>query len=110
MANFPGPQNALPGVYTQVETLSSGVSVPGGIRLAALIGEGKRGDVLVSTANGAGRDGLNPAGTSTNGQDGRHFRLSNAPIISNRTTLFKNGIPLVGLEDKIDDSTFSSKY
>jgi hypothetical protein len=110
MPSFPGSSNALPGVYTQVTTLSRGVSVPGGIRLAALMGEGSRVEVLISSANGNGNDGLNSTGTSTTGRDGRHFRLSNAPVITNRTVLFKNGIPLVGLEDDVDDTTFDSRY
>lgn len=110
MPNFPGSDNALPGVFTQVTTLSRGVSVPGGVRLAALMGEGSRVETLVASANGGGRDGLNSTGTSVNGQDGRHFRLSNAPVISNRTTLYKNGVPLTGLEDDVDDTSFDSRY
>jgi hypothetical protein len=110
MANFPGSQNAIPGVFTQVDTLSRGVSIPNGIRLGALIGEGARIETLISGANGHGNDGVNSTYTSTNGRDGRHFQLSNAPLISNRTTLYKNGIPLVGLEDTIDFSSFDSRY
>lgn len=113
-ANFPGSTNAVPDVYSLVETLPSGVSVPGGLRLAALIGEGARQETLIASAVGGGNDGLDPTCTTTTGSDGRHFRLSTAPIQSNRLTLFKNGIPLVGLESDnfvlTGAPTFSSRY
>lgn len=110
MANIPGANNVLPGVFTDVITQSRGVAIPGGARLVAMIGEGSTDDVLVSQAVGGGRDGLNPTYTSSSGSDGRHFQLRNFPLISNRTTLFKNGIPLVGLESVIDGSPFSNKF
>jgi hypothetical protein len=110
MANIPGATNVLPGVFTDVITQSRGVSIPGGSRIAALIGEGSTDETLVAQANGRGNDGLDPTYSSTTGADGRHFQTSNFPLISNRTTLFKNGIPLVGLESLIDSSPFSFKY
>lgn len=100
----------LPGVETEIVTQSRGVSLPGGSRIAAMIGEGSTDETLVSQANGAGNDGLNSSYSSTAGADGRHFRLTNVPIISNRTTIFKNGIPLVGFESLIDANPFNSKY
>jgi hypothetical protein len=110
MANIPGATNVLPGVFTDVITQSRGVSVPGGSRIAAMIGEGSTDETLVSQAVGGGQDGLNPSYTGTTGRDGRHFQLQNFPLISNRTTLFKNGIPLVGLESLIDSNPFSNKF
>lgn len=110
MANIPGATNVIPGVFTDVITQSRGVSIPGGSRIAALIGEGSTDETLIAQANGGGNDGLNPSYTSTTGSDGRHFQTLNFPVISNRTTLFKNGIPLVGLESLIDSNPFSSKY
>lgn len=110
MPNIPGATNILPGVVTDVITQSRGVSIPGGSRIAAMIGEGSTDETIVSQANGSGGDGLNSSYTSTSGSDGRHFKLTNFPLISNRTTLFKNGIPLVGLESLIDDTAFNSKY
>lgn len=110
MPSIPGASQPLPGVFTQITTLSSGVSVPSNVRLCALLGEGSRVETLVSSARGGGKDGLNPTYSGTTGQDGRHFQLSFVPIISNRTTLFKNGIPLVGLEEDIDSSAFSSQF
>ena len=110
MANIPGANNVLPGVFTNVITQSRGVAIPGGARLAAMLGEGSTDDVIVAQAVGGGSDGLNPSYTSTSGADGRHFQLTNFPLISNRTTLFKNGIPLVGLESVIDSNPFSFSY
>ena len=109
-ANLPGGGEILPSVVTNISTQSSGVSVPGGIRVAAIIGLGSRSETLVSQAIGSRNDGLNSSYTSATGSDGRHFLLKNFPIISNRTTLFKNGIPLVGLEAIIDSNTFSAIY
>lgn len=110
MANIPGATNVLPGVFTDVVTQSRGVSIPGGSRIAVIMGEGAADETLVSQALGGGKDGLNPTFTSTTGADGRHFQLSNYPVVSNRTQLFKNGIPLVGLESLIDTNPFSNKY
>jgi hypothetical protein len=110
MANFPGGDTALPGTYVDTATLSKGASVPGGVRTAMIMGEGQRVETLVSSANGGGRDGLNPTFNSVKGQDGRHFRLANAPLISNRTTLYKNGTPLDGIEGVNNGSDIPSKY
>lgn len=97
-ANIPGASNVNPGVYSETETLAGGTSVPGGLRIAALVGEGSRYERIISSARGSGNDGLNSTFTSTTGSDGRHFRLSVYPIISNRTRLFRNGVELTGLE------------
>lgn len=110
MPSIPGATFPVPNVYSTVTTLSSGVSVPSGVRLACILGEGSRIETIISSATGHGLDGLNPAYSSANGQDGRHFQLTNAPAISNRTTLFKNGIPLVGSESAINSNPFSSKF
>lgn len=98
MANFPGGSGATPMAVAETVTNTKGASVPGGQRLAAIIGEGARTERLVSSAVGSGNDGLNETFTSTTGSDGRHFQLTYAPIISNRTVLKKNGIPLSGIE------------
>lgn len=110
MANIPGATNVLPGVFTDVITQSRGVSIPGGSRIAAMIGEGSTDETLVSQATGGGQDGLNATYTGSTGRDGRHFRLSNAPVISNRTSLFKNGRKLVGTEELIDSNPFSNNF
>jgi hypothetical protein len=114
-ANFPGAGNAVPGVYSEVNTLVSGVSVPAGVRLAVIIGEGAREERLIANAVGGGNDGFDPTYSSTTGSDGRHFllgsgQLSVAPVVENRTRLFKNGIELTVLEGVITGSAFSSRY
>lgn len=111
MPNLPSGSSILPSVTTLVETSSAGVSVPNGTRTAAIIGNGSRQETIVASAVGNGNDGLNPAYTSTTGRDSRHFVLKNAPIISNRTQLFRNGVPLVGLEDSLPDADpFDNRY
>jgi len=110
MANIKGASGAAPGAYTDVETLTTGVSIPGGTRLAVIMGEGTRSEVLVSGALGGGLDGLNAGYTSASGADGRHFLLGITSLIANRTTVYRNGIPLVGLEEAIDSNTFDNAY
>lgn len=111
MPNFPGSTGARPGVYDEVVTISAGTSVPGGQRLAVLVGEGSRVERLIVSAVGSGHDGLNSSYSSANGSDGRHFALRVFPIISNRTILFRNGVPLVGHEESIiAETSFSSLY
>lgn len=109
MPSFPSSDNALPGVYTLTETVSSGLSIPSGTRLGVLLGEGLRPETIVASANGGGNDGFDPDFLGPNGADGRHFLLNNAPIIENRTTLYKNGITLAGTEGTLTGS-FSSQY
>lgn len=114
MANIEGGSgNELPGSYVIVQTRSRGVSVPGGVRTAALIGEGSRFERIVNSAVGGGNDGFNEDySSSLSGADGRHFALSTVPVVSNRTTIYRNGIPLVGLEQEFneDSGTFSDIY
>lgn len=111
MADIPGATNALPGPFTLVQTQSASVALPGGSLVTAMIGQGLKNETIVAQAQGGGVDGLNSTYTSTSGADGRHFLLSQSPIISNRTTLFKNGIPLVGMESVITPtSTFSDQF
>ena len=93
MPNFEGSDKAVPQVAVLVETRSRGASVPGGVRTAALMGEGLRSERIISSAVGNGNDGLNAAYSNTNGRDGRHFALSNAPLVTNRSTVFKKRPP-----------------
>ncbi len=109
--NIPGSGGSvLPGVFTDVVTQSRGASIPGGIRIAAIIGEGSKSEVVVASAQGGGSDGFNSTYTSTSGSDGRHFILSSFPIISNRTSLFRNGLPLTGLEETPGETAFDNRY
>src|ERR1700721_1934982 len=109
MADIPGGQGLLPSVVTNITTISSGVSVPIGLRVASIIGTGLRQEIIVASANGDGNDGFNPTYTSTVASDGRHFLLNFSPVVSNRTQLFRNGIPLVGQEAQIS-ATFPQIY
>jgi hypothetical protein len=115
MPNIPGAASVVPGVYSETQTIQTGVAVPIGTRLGLIIGEGLREEILVNSANGSGNDGFNPQYTSTSGSDGRHFLLGRgqvvvAPVIINRTRLFKNGVELVVSEDVIDDMAFDSRF
>lgn len=110
MANIPGLTTALPSVISDVTTNTRGASVPGGLRVAAIIGEGSTNETLISTAVGGGVDGLDSTYSSTTGADGRHFKLSNAPLISKRTSIYKNGVRLTGIEATIDSNSFSTRY
>lgn len=111
MANIPGATNALPGPFTLVQTTSAAVAIPGGSRVTAMIGQGQTNETIIAQAQGGGTDGLDPTYTTTAGADGRHFLLSQSPIVPNRTTLFKNGIPLVGMESTITSTTtFSDQF
>lgn len=111
-ANIPGGSGLLPGAYDIIQTASgSGTAGPPSTLIPAIIGLGSRSEIIVAHALGSGQDGLNPTYTSSSGQDGRHFQLSQFPIISNRTTLFLNGIPLTGTEGTITTTTtFSNQY
>lgn len=107
MANIEGASSVLPGAYSKDQTIQRGVSVPVGLRQAVILGEGLKEEVLVSSANGKGNDGFNSTYTTTKGSDGRHFLLGNgrttvAPVVQNRTRLFKNGVELLVLEHPID--------
>lgn len=110
MANIPGATNALPGVFTDVITQTRGVSVPGGTRIASVIGEGLTNETLVVQANGSGNDGFDSTYSTTTGSDGRHFLLGAFPLISARTKLYKNGVLLAGVEQNIDGNAFSTNY
>lgn len=100
----------LPGVFSLVETQSSGASIPGGIRITSIIGQGKASQTIVPNALGGGKDGLNPTFTSINNPDGRHFKIAAAPVVLHQITLYKNGIPLVGVENSPLAASFSNNF
>lgn len=115
MPNIVGATSVVPGTYSETRTLQRGVSVPIGVRIPLIIGEGLKEEVLVGSANGGGRDGFNSSYTSTTGSDGRHFLLGKgqdvvAPVISNRSILYKNGVQLNLLEDTVDALSFDSRF
>ena len=111
MPSLPIGGIVLPSVITNITTQSPGVSVPIGTRVMSIIGLGTRTEIIVASALGGGQDGFNPTYTSVSGADGRHFELSNAPTVINRTQLFKNGILLQGTEGQITSTTtFSDAF
>ncbi len=110
MVSIQGVSYANPNTFADSEIVTTGVAIPGNNRVLVLLGEGSRREVIVSNASGNGNDGLDSTYTTTNGSDGRHFLLKNAPIISNRTVLLKNGIPLTVTEGTIDGTAFSHRF
>lgn len=110
MPNIPGVAGyTQPGVFARDRVISRGVSIPGGIRIACIMGEGLREEVLVSPALGSGQDGsiaISPTGSG----DSKYFRLANYPVVSGRTELYLNGSLLFGTEDQVDTTSFSSKF
>jgi hypothetical protein len=111
MANIPGISGFIqPGAFARDRVLSRGVSIPGGVRIVCVMGEGLREETVVTSAAGSGQDGssdVNPAG---GGGDGRYFKLNNAPVISGRTELRLNGTLLFGKEEGIDEKSFDSGF
>lgn len=111
MANIPGLSSYLqPNVFTRVRTLQRAVSVPGGLRVCCIIGEGKKEEVLIDSAKGGGVDGFDPTYVTTSDGYGRYFKVSEYPMVSNRTTLLLNGSELRVVEGTIDASSFSPEY
>lgn len=111
MANIPGISGPVnPDVFSRDQIRTTGVSLPGGARVLAIIGEGRREETIVSSAVGGGHDGLSPDFSGNASPDGRHFALSNSPVVVNRTSLLLNGIPLNGVEQQINSSSFDSRF
>ena len=117
MANIMGTSGFIQsGVYSRVRTLQSGIAIPGGLRTLAIVGLGAAQQTIVFDANGSGQDGLDPTFSTTVGQDGRHYLLTQYPVaangnmfVPNRTTVSLNGIPLAGTEGSITTS-FNDRY
>src|SRR6266568_7428658 len=111
MANIPGITSAInPGTFSRDQIRTTGVALPGGTRILSLIGEGRREEILVASAVGGGSDGLSPNFNGVANPDGRHFALSQAPAVVNRTTLLLDGIPLNGIEAQITSLAFDSRF
>ena len=110
MANIPGISGYIqPGAFARDRVISKAASIPGGLRIAAIMGEGIREEVIVESAAGSGQDGSSSCSPTGSG-DGRFFRLANHPVVAGRTELTLNGVQLYGIEDEIDEAGFSSKY
>ena len=111
MANIPGTSGyVVPNTYSRVRTIRRSVSIPGGLRILAIMGLGERPETLILNAEGGGADGVNPNYTGSSTPDGRHFVLSRQNVIKNRTTLLLNGIPLRGLQEDVTSDPFDGRY
>jgi hypothetical protein len=110
MANIPGISGYIqPGTFARDRVVSKSVSIPGGLRIACIMGEGLKEEVLVESAAGNGQDGssdCSPSGTP----DSRYFQISGAPLISGRTEVYLNGNQLFGYESEINENSFERKY
>lgn len=110
MANIPGISGFIqPGAFARDRVVSRGVSIPGGIRIVCVMGEGLREEVIVASAIGSGQDG-NADCSPTGSGDGRFFSIQNAPVVSGRTEVRLNGSLLFGKEETIDGSGFSREF
>ena len=104
MANIPGISGFVqPGAFARDRVISSGVSIPGGVRIVCVMGEGLREQTLVDSAAGGGLDG-DSTHSPTGSGDGRYFKISNAPLISGRTEVRLNGALLYGTQQTVGSS------
>jgi hypothetical protein len=111
MPNIPGIVGYIqPTTIVRVRTLSRAVSIPGGLRVLCIMGEGQREETVVESAKGDGTDGFDPTFTVESDGYGRFFRTAFYPMIENRTRLFLNDAELRVLEDDVDGTSFSSHY
>lgn len=111
MANIPGIAGySQPGVFSRVRTIRRSVSIPGGLRILAIMGLGRAEETVILDAEGGGADGVNPDFTGSSSPDGRHFQLAKTSLIPNRTTILLDDIPLTGIEETIDTDPFDSRY
>lgn len=110
MANIPGISGFIqPGAFARDRVMSRGVSIPGGVRIVCVMGEGLREETIVASAAGSGQDGSIEASPTGSG-DGRYFKLSNAPVISGRTEIRLNGTLLYGKEEEVDETALDSRF
>ena len=108
MANIPGISGYIqPGVFARDRVVSRGVSLPGGVRILSILGEGSRELTLVESALGSGQDGVESPSGEING---RFFEVPLAPLVSGRTRLFINDSELLGTQEKLNAGTLNSKF
>ena len=98
-----------PGTFAEDRVISRGVSVPGGLRIPCIMGEGLREETIVEAALGDGQDGDDSCSPTGEGL-GRFFSLLNSPVVSGRTELYLNGNQLRGIEDDIDEASFNGDF
>lgn len=110
MANIPGINGYVqPGTFARDRVVTRGVSIPGGLRVACIMGEGIKEEVIIDSALGDGQDGSSSCSPTGNG-DSKYFQLAESPVVIGRTRLFLNGTELYGTEGVVDDSSFSNKF
>lgn len=110
MANIPGISGYVqPGVFARDRVVSSSVSIPGGLRVLTIMGEGLRETVLVESAQGSGLDG-NASISPTGSADGKYFLVPNSPLVSGRTEVYLNDSLLYGKQESVSSSSFSYKF
>jgi hypothetical protein len=110
MANIPGISGYVqPGTFARDRVITRGVSIPGGLRITCIMGEGLREEVIIDSAFGNGQDGSATCSPTGNG-DSRYFQLAESPVVVGRTRVFLNGTELYGTEGLVDGSSFSSKF
>lgn len=110
MANIPGINGYVqPGTFARDRVVTRGVSIPGGLRVACIMGEGLKEEVIVDSAYGNGQDGSADCSPTGNG-DSKYFQLAESPVVVGRTRIFLNGTELYGTEGLVDGSSFSSKF
>jgi hypothetical protein len=110
MANIPGISGFIqPAVIVRDRVISRGVSIPGGLRIPCIMGEGLREETVVLSALGNGQDG-DPDCSPTGDPAGRYFSLQFSPIISGRTELYLNNNLLRGMEQAITSSPFNEDF
>jgi len=112
MPNIPGISGYIqPTVVSRVRTLQRALSIPGGLRVLSIVGEGRQEELIIDAAVGDGTDGFDPTFTTTPTEGyGRFFKTSNTNLVENRTTLLLNGSELRVLEAENDGTSFSSQY
>jgi len=110
MANIPGINGYVqPGTFARDRVVTRGVSIPGGLRVACIMGEGVKEEVIIDSAFGEGQDGSSTCSPTGNG-DSKYFQLAESPVVVGRTRLFLNGTELYGTEGIVDESSFSSNF
>lgn len=110
MANIPGISGYVqPGTFARDRVVTRGVSIPGGLRITCIMGEGLKEEVIIDSAFGNGQDGSADCSPTGNG-DSKYFQLAEAPVVVGRTRVYLNGTELYGTEGLVDGSSFSSKF
>jgi len=117
MANIPGIVGYIsPGSYSLVTTRAGSTSLPGGPTVIAILGQGKREEVLVEVAAGGGSDGLPSGFDPANSPNGRHFRLSTWPVIPGTIEIFLNptgdgtDLPLIQISSQGEASAWTDEF